>query len=66
VTSASPSRGGPIVDQRRQTSTPPGFFALGRIASGRLLHAADEAFHREVVLCHFVGVVQGLWQQRRS
>jgi len=39
--------------------------ALGRVVSGRLWHAADEAFQREMVLCHFIGVVQGLRQQRR-
>jgi len=39
--------------------------ALGRVVSGRLWHAADEAFQREIVLCHFIGVVQGLRQQRR-
>jgi GT2 family glycosyltransferase len=39
--------------------------ALGRVVSGRLWQAADEAFQREMVLCHFIGVVQGLRQQRR-
>jgi len=36
--------------------------ALGRTLSGRLFCASDEAFHREIVLCHFIGVVLGLRQ----
>lgn len=27
---------------------------------------ADEAFNREIVVCHFIGTLQGLWQTRKS
>lgn len=40
--------------------------ALGRTVMGRLTQRPDEAFNREMVLCHFVGTVQGLWSVRRT
>jgi len=33
---------------------------------GRLTQPCDEAFNREIVLCHFLGTFQGLWQTRRG
>jgi len=40
--------------------------ALGRAVVGRFTQAADEAFNRELIVCHFVGTLQGLWSLRRS
>ncbi|NMF87367.1 glycosyltransferase [Aromatoleum petrolei] len=38
--------------------------ALGRAVAGRFTAKSDEAFNREIVVCHFLGVFQGLWQAR--
>lgn len=44
----------------------PQFFrALGRAISGRLLCQDDEAFNREIVVCHFIGVFLALRQGLR-
>lgn len=40
--------------------------ALARAGWGRLTMPADEAFNRELVVCHFIGTLQGLWQSRRA
>lgn len=40
--------------------------AAWRTAAGYLTAPADEAFHREIVLWHFIGVMQGLWHTRQS
>ena len=43
----------------------PQFFrAAMRALVGRLVHPSDEAFNREIVICHFLGTFQGLWQTR--
>ena len=39
--------------------------AIGRAVVGHLTKPRDEAFHREMIVCHFVGTMQGLWQTRR-
>lgn len=38
--------------------------ATGRAIAGRFISSRDEAFNREIVVCHFLGVFQGLWQSR--
>lgn len=38
--------------------------AVGRAIASRLTGSDDEAFNREIVVCHFLGVFQGLWQTR--
>jgi glycosyltransferase involved in cell wall biosynthesis len=40
--------------------------AAWRVAQGHFTEPSDEAFNREVVLCHFIGTFLGLWQSRRS
>jgi GT2 family glycosyltransferase len=40
--------------------------ALGRAGWGHLTAPADEAFNREMVVCHFIGTLQGLWRSRRT
>ena len=40
--------------------------ALWRAAWGRLTAPADEAFNREMVVCHFLGTLQGLWQSKKK
>ena len=39
--------------------------AIVRAVVGHLTKPRDEAFHREMIVCHFVGTMQGLWQTRR-
>ncbi|AKU13562.1 hypothetical protein AzCIB_3669 [Azoarcus sp. CIB] len=39
--------------------------AVGRAVAGHFTASGDEAFNREIVVCHFLGVFQGLWQARR-
>lgn len=39
--------------------------AIVRAVAGHLTKPRDEAFHRELIVCHFVGTMQGLWQTRR-
>lgn len=41
------------------------FRAVYRVAYGYLTVPADEAFNREMVVCHFIGTLQGLWNARR-
>ncbi len=38
--------------------------AAWRTLVGYLTAPADEAFHREVVLWHFIGTLDGLWRSR--
>lgn len=40
--------------------------ALGNAVLARLAEPRDEAFHREVVLCHFIGTFIGLVKSRRG
>lgn len=59
------SRGVP--GERRMFNIPPYLIpqtlrALWRAAWGRLTAPADEAFNREIVVWHFFGTLQGLWQ----
>ncbi len=35
-----------------------------KMIAGYLTRPSDEAFHREMVVCHFIGTVSGLWQAR--
>jgi len=38
--------------------------AVGRMLSGHLTEPADEAFHREIIVSHFLGLIQGLYRSR--
>lgn len=38
--------------------------ALHRMLWGYLTQPADEAFHREIIVCHFLGLIQGLYRSR--
>jgi hypothetical protein len=38
--------------------------ALARMLSGRVMQAPDEAFNREMVVFHFLGLMQGLYRSR--
>ncbi len=38
--------------------------AIGRMAWGHLTKARDEAFHREIIVSHFLGLMQGLFRSR--
>lgn len=38
--------------------------AIGRMAWGHLTKARDEAFHREIIVFHFLGLMQGLFRSR--
>jgi len=40
--------------------------AAMRALVGRFTHPCDETFNREIVVCHFLGTFQGLWQTRRG
>ena len=40
--------------------------ALTRAFVGRLTQPRDEAFNREIVVFHFLGTFQGLWQMRQG
>ncbi|MDP3585363.1 MAG: glycosyltransferase [Thiobacillus sp.] len=40
--------------------------ALARAIAGRATQPPDEAFNREMVVCHFLGTFAGLWQARRT
>lgn len=40
--------------------------ALARAITGRVTQAPDEAFNREMIVCHFFGTFAGLWQARRT
>lgn len=40
--------------------------AAGRVLGGWLSSAPDEAFNREMVLCHFLGLIAGLYRRARQ
>ncbi|MEW6415321.1 MAG: glycosyltransferase [Pseudomonadota bacterium] len=40
--------------------------ALARALAGKLTQPPDEAFNREMVVCHFLGTFAGLWTTRPS
>ncbi|MGD9602575.1 MAG: glycosyltransferase [Gammaproteobacteria bacterium] len=40
--------------------------AVGRAIFGHLFLPRDEAFHREMIVCHFIGTLEGLWSTRAS
>lgn len=40
--------------------------AAWRVVVGHLRCAPDEAFNREMVLCHFLGLIEGLYRRRRQ
>lgn len=40
--------------------------ALARALAGKLTQPADEAFNREMVVCHFLGTFTGLWHVRHA
>jgi glycosyltransferase involved in cell wall biosynthesis len=40
--------------------------AIGRALIGRFATPPDEAFNREMIVCHFIGTFQGLWSTRRA
>lgn len=40
--------------------------ALARSVRSRLFMTEDEALHRDMILCHFLGTFQGLWQMRHD
>ena len=40
--------------------------ALVRAILGMIAAPHDEAFNRELIVCHFLGTFQGLWQTRRD
>lgn len=42
------------------------FRAVARAVAARFTRSRDEAFNREMIVCHFLGTFQGLWQSRRS
>ena len=42
------------------------FRAVARAIGARFTQPGDEAFNREMVVCHFLGTFQGLWQGRRG
>ncbi|CAH1202351.1 Glycosyl transferase family 2 [Candidatus Nitrotoga sp. BS] len=45
----------------------PQFFrAVLRVIGGHVTQPRDEAFNREMVVCHFLGTFQGLWQNRQG
>lgn len=39
--------------------------AILKTAIGHVTKPSDEAFNREMIVCHFLGTFQGLWQMRR-
>lgn len=38
--------------------------AIGRMVWGHLTQPRDEAFHREIIVFHFLGLIQGLYRAR--
>ena len=40
--------------------------AIARAIAGHITQPADEAFNREMVVFHFLGTIQGLWQVRQG
>jgi len=40
--------------------------AVARMLWGHISQPKDEAFNREMVVCHFLGMMQGLYRSRRS
>lgn len=62
------SRG--VAGERRVCNIPlylvPQFLrAVMRVPVGHLTQSSDEAFNREMVVCHFLGTFLGLWETRR-
>lgn len=39
-------------------------FSVARALIYKFTKPSDEAFHQEMIVCHFLGTVQGLWQSR--
>lgn len=39
--------------------------AVARALTAKFSQPADEAFNREIVVCHFIGTFQGLWRTRK-
>ncbi len=63
------SRG--VTGERRIFNIPPYLVpqflrAVLRALSARISQPADEAFNREIIVCHFLGTMHGLWQTRHS
>lgn len=63
------SRGVP--GERRVANVPLYLFpqaarAAWRVVQGHVTGPSDEAFNREIVLCHFIGTFLGLWRSGRS
>lgn len=40
--------------------------ALGRAAYAHVFSDGAEALHRDMMVCHFLGTMQGLWRERRQ
>lgn len=40
--------------------------AISRAAMAKVTQPRDEAFNREMVVCHFIGTFQGLWSSRNA
>jgi glycosyltransferase involved in cell wall biosynthesis len=40
--------------------------AVGRSLFGHLFRDGAEALHRDMMVCHFLGTMQGLWHERRQ
>ena len=40
--------------------------AVGRAALAKVSQPHDEAFNREMIVCHFIGTFQGLWSTRNA
>ncbi len=62
------SRG--IVGERRLANVPLYLFpqllrATARMVWGHITQPRDEAFHREIIVVHFLGLMQGLYRSRR-
>jgi len=40
--------------------------AIGRAVKSRFTDPPDEVFYREIIVCHFIGTLQGLWSAHRA
>jgi glycosyltransferase involved in cell wall biosynthesis len=40
--------------------------AIARALAGHITQPGDEAFNREMIVFHFIGAIQGLWQARKE
>lgn len=40
--------------------------AIARAIAGKVTQPSDEAFNREMVVCHFMGTFEGLWHARQA